>query len=81
LLPGLFGIVFTFSSRKRSLCGMRLLGLIVILGCSSLWLASCGGGSSGSTSNPGTPKGSYTVSVTGTSGTSTATTSFQIVVQ
>jgi hypothetical protein len=81
LFPGLFGIMFTFGSRKRSLHGMRLLGLIVVLGCSTLWLASCGGGSSGSTSNPGTPKGTYTVNVTGTSGTSTATTSFQIVVQ
>ncbi|MGC1648255.1 MAG: hypothetical protein WA741_20730, partial [Candidatus Sulfotelmatobacter sp.] len=81
LFPGLFGIMFTFGSRKRSRHGMRLLGLIVVLGCSTLWLASCGGGSSGSTSNPGTPKGTYTVNVTGTSGTSTATTSFQIVVQ
>ena len=84
LLPGLFGIMFTFGSRRPSLRGMRLLGLIVVLGFSTLWLASCGGSSSsggGGTSNPGTPKGNYTVSVTGTSGTSTATTSFQVVVQ
>ncbi len=81
LLPGLFGIMFTFSSRKRVPGGMRLLGLIVVLGCSTLWLASCGGSSSNGTSSGGTPKGTYTVSVTGTSGTSTATTSFQIVVQ
>jgi subtilase family serine protease len=82
LLPGLFGIMFAPGSRKRSLRGMRLLGLIVVLGCSTLWLASCGGSSSsGNPGNQGTPKGTYTVSVTGTSGTSTATTSFTIVVQ
>ncbi len=79
LLPGLLGIVFTAGSR-RSLRGLRFLGLIVVLGFSTLWLASCGG-SSGSTSNPGTPKGSYTITVTGTSGTTTVSSSFQLVVQ
>jgi hypothetical protein len=82
LLPGLLGIMLIGGSRRRSLRGMRFLGLIVALGFSTLWLASCGGSSSsGNPGNQGTPKGTYTVSVTGTSGTSTATTSFTIVVQ
>jgi hypothetical protein len=68
-------------SRRRSLRGMRFLGLIVALGFSTLWLASCGGSNSKSNSNPGTTKGTYTISVTGTSGASTATTSFQVIVQ
>lgn len=79
LLPGLLGVMFTAGSRRRSLRGVRFLGLIVVMGFSTLWLASCGGSSS--KSNPGTPKGSYTISVTGTSGSATATTSFQIVVR
>jgi hypothetical protein len=81
LLPGLLGIMFTAGSRRRSLRGMRFLGLIVALGFSTLWLASCGGGSSG-TKDPGTPKGSYTITVNATSGTATGTPStFQLVVQ
>lgn len=67
LLPGLLGIMLTVGSRKRSLRGMRLLGLIVALGFSTLWLASCGG-SSGGTKNPGTPKGAYTITVNATTG-------------
>ncbi len=68
LLPGLFGIMFTFGSRKRSLRGMRLIGLIVCLGLSTLWLGSCGGSSSnsGTVSNPGTPMGTSTVTVNAT---------------
>jgi subtilase family serine protease len=67
LLPGLFGIVFAVGSRTRSL---RLLSLIVVLGFSTLWLASCGGGSSTNTNpaNPGTPKGTYTITVGATTG-------------
>lgn len=60
--------------------GMRLLGLIVVLGFSTLWLASCGG-SNNTVASGGTPKGSYSITVKGTSGTSTASTTFQLVVQ
>ncbi len=86
LLPGLLGIVFSAGSRKRRLQGIRLLGLLVILGGSTLWLASCGGSSASSSNNgggstQGTPAGTYTISVSGTSGSATATTSFQVVVQ
>lgn len=67
LLPGLLGIMFTFGSRKRSLRGTRMLGLILVLGSSTLWLGSCGGNSS-SQKSPGTPKGSYTITVSATTG-------------
>jgi subtilase family serine protease len=80
LLPGLLGIVVVAGSR-RSQRGMRLLGLLMILGFSTLWLGSCGG-SSKTNSNPGTPKGTYTITVNGSSpGVPTATTTFQLVVQ
>ena len=67
LLPGLLGIVFAAGSRTRSL---RLLSLIVVLGFSTLGLVSCGGGGGGSSglSNPGTPTGSYTVTINATTG-------------
>jgi hypothetical protein len=64
LLPGLFGIIFLGGSRPRSL---RLLSLIVVLGFSTLWMSACGGSNSSSKS-PGTPAGSYTVTVTATTG-------------
>jgi hypothetical protein len=83
LLPGLFGIVFVAGSKRRTLRGVRFLGLILILGCSTLWLASCGGSSSnsGGGSNPGTTPGSYTITVTGTSGSTAASAGFTLVVQ
>jgi len=66
LVPGLLGILITAGQRKPTARGMRLLGLIVALGFSMLWLAACGGGSSNK--NPGTTKGSYTVKLSATSG-------------
>jgi subtilase family serine protease len=83
LLPGLFGIMFTMGSRQRSLRGFRLLGLIVVLGFSSLWLASCSGGGSGGNKDPGTPKGTSTVTVNSTTGGAAAISSsltFQLTV-
>jgi subtilase family serine protease len=67
-MPGLLGIVFTLGSRKRSLRGMRLLGLIMVLGFSTLWLGSCGGSNGGSNKDPGTPLGMHTVTVHATTG-------------
>ncbi len=54
-------------SRTR---GLRLLSLIVVLSFSTLWLGSCGGGSSSNTNpkNPGTPRGTYTVTIGATTG-------------
>ena len=83
LLPGLLGIMFTAGSRKRSLRGMRLLGLIMVLGFSTLWLGSCGGSNSSSNKNPGTPPGAYSVTVNATTGgtnpvTATTTINLQV---
>jgi len=81
LLPGLLGIVVTAGARPRSLRGMRFLGMLVMMGFCTLWLASCGG-SSKTNSTGGTTKGSYTVTVSASSpGVPTATTQFQLVVQ
>jgi len=63
LLPGMFGLVLAGGSRTR---GARLVGLIVVLGFSTLTLSSCG--SSSSQKNPGTTPGTYTVVVTATTG-------------
>ena len=67
LLPGMFGIVIAAGSRKRS---AQLLGLIVVLGFSTMWLGSCGGGggSNSSQNNPGTPAGTYAIVVNATTG-------------
>jgi len=65
LLPGLFGIVFAAGSPTR---GMRLLGLIVVLSFSTLWLGACGGSSSNTQKNPGTPVGTYAVTISATTG-------------
>ena len=67
LFPGLLGIVATIGTRKRSLSAMRMLALIALLGVSALWMASCGGSSS-SNKNPGTPTGSYPITVNATTG-------------
>lgn len=75
LLPGLFGIVFTLGSRKRSLGGVRMLGLIAVLAFSTLWMASCSGTSNSSIKNPGTPTGSSNVIVNATTGGSAPITS------
>jgi hypothetical protein len=82
LLPGMLGIMFTVGSRKRSLRGMRLMGLIAVLGFSTLWLGSCGGSNSGS-HDPGTPTGPQSVTVNATTGganpvTATTTINFTV---
>jgi subtilase family serine protease len=83
LLPGLLGIVFTAGSRKRAARGIRFLSLIVVLGFSTLWLGSCSSNSN-SNKSPGTPAGSYIVTVNATTGgvnPVTATTTVTLVVQ
>jgi hypothetical protein len=67
LFPGLLGIVVTLGARKRSLSAMRMLALIALLSVSALWMASCGGSSS-SNKNPGTPTGSYPITINSTTG-------------
>jgi subtilase family serine protease len=74
LLPGLFGILLTPLSRKGS--SVRMLTLIAALGLSTVWISSCGGTSS--TKDPGTPTGSFPVTVNATTGGSAPlTSSFQ----
>jgi len=80
LVPGLLGIVFIAGSRGRRLRGVRFLGMILVLGFSTMWMGSCGGSSSGGTKDPGTPAGTYSITVTGTSGSLKSSASFLLVV-
>lgn len=68
LFPGLLGMAVTIGGRKRSLTAIRMLVLVALLGISALWMASCGGSSSSSNSNPGTPTGNYPITVNATTG-------------
>jgi len=68
LLPGLLGIVLTVASRKQSTGAARMLALILALGLSTLWMASCSGTNGGGNQNNGTPTGSYTITVSATTG-------------
>ncbi len=74
LLPGMLGLVVSAGNRKRTVRGVRLLGLIAVLTVSTLWLPACGGGSSSTPSNPGTPTGTSAVTVTATTGGTSALT-------
>ena len=67
LLPGFLGLI-SLGNRERTRRDLRLLSLIAGLALSTLWMAACGGGSSGPPSNPGTPAGTSTVTVTATTG-------------
>lgn len=85
LLPGLaLGLGGAADRGKRPRRGMRLLGLLVLLGL-TLTLASCGssGGGGGSGGNTGTPAGTSTVTVTAgaTGGTSQTATLIVTVTQ
>ena len=78
---GLIGILSFSGVRQRHGSSVRtLLAMLVMLLC-----ASCGGGSSVSNPppkvDPGTPKGTYVVTVSGTSGTLTHSASFSLTVQ
>jgi hypothetical protein len=73
----LFG-VFTIGPRTRLLSGSRNAAFIAVFGLSTLWLSGCGGTSSASNKNPGTPTGTYKVTVKGSVvGASSVTSSFQ----
>jgi subtilase family serine protease len=66
---------FPKQRRRRGLFILLLFGLIVVApGCS-------GGGSHGPPPNPGTPTGTYNVTVNAVSGSTTNSTSFTLVVQ
>jgi len=76
IFPGLMGIVLAASSRKQVRQRMRFIALIGALSLSVLWLTSCGGGGGGGGGggNPGTPKGTYTITINATTGGSAPTT-------
>jgi hypothetical protein len=66
-LPGLMGFVFLNRSKKKRLAGcVRVVGVVGILALSTVWWTACGSNSH-TPSNPGTPVGSSTVTVTATS--------------
>ncbi len=66
LLPGLMGLVLTLGSRQRAARGIRMLSWFLVLGIATLSLSSCAGTSS--TTSPGTPKGTYPITVNATTG-------------
>jgi hypothetical protein len=81
---GMLCLVLTSAPSRRYRHKLLSLLFVVFL----IGLSSCGGGSSsagggggGGTSDPGTPKGTYTITVTATSGTITHAANFQLVVQ
>src|SRR5713101_1552030 len=67
----LMGMVFPAQRKKTRLLGMPCC---VTLFAALLLLPACGGSSGGSHGSSGTPPGKYTISVTGTSGTTHSTT-------
>ena len=81
LFPGLLGASFISSSRQRSIRSVRFLGLLFVLGFSTMWLGSCGGSSSGNTKDPGTPAGTYNITVSGTATVSGTSISRQATIQ
>ena len=65
-------LLFWFPTRRRS--WRALLGMLALLAVLVGGVAACnGGGGGGATTIPGTSPGNYTITVTGTSGSTTAT--------
>lgn len=62
-LAGVMGLVFAPGKMRRWSRQLRLLSFALLLGSLSLVIQGCGGGGNSSPSNPGTPAGSYTISV------------------
>jgi hypothetical protein len=79
LLPGFLGVV-SMAGLRRTFYGLRLLALSALFGLPILWIA-CGGSGSGTPSNPGTPVGTSTVTVSATSGALEHSTTITLTVQ
>jgi hypothetical protein len=62
-IAGAMGLAFAPRKIRRWNRQLRVLSLGLLLASLSLSLMSCGGGGSSAPSNPGTPAGSYTLSV------------------
>jgi FG-GAP-like repeat len=96
LMPGgllLAGVLLPIALRRRPFNAAQPYGFLVVLLINAVLLQGCGGGSSGSSSavssgsgsssgggSTGTPAGSYTITVTATSGSITQTTPFILTV-
>lgn len=73
------GVGFAERRRGKGRLGVLILGCFV---CASLIFAvACGGGNSSSSKSLGTPTGSYTITITGTSGALQRSTSLKVTVQ
>jgi trimeric autotransporter adhesin len=72
-------VFFGIPARRRR--WRTMLGLVLFLVSVASGLSACGGGGMKGTSNPGTTAGSYTVTVTATSGATTATGTVALTVQ
>lgn len=76
--------LFIIPTRRRRLG--KMLGIALLFGITGLGIVSCGGGGGskngggGGTGNPGTTAGAYTVTVTGTAGSTTQTTTVNLTV-
>jgi hypothetical protein len=74
-----FGVVFGGVLGRKRIPRTLVLGLaLAVLGVSTLVVTGCGGGFA---NTPSTPAGNYTVTVTGTSGSFSASTTVTLVVQ
>jgi hypothetical protein len=80
-------LLFFFVVPRRRRNWLAMLGLLVLfasgvaIGCGGGVSSGGGGGGGGGSSNPGTTPGTYTVTVTGTSGTITQTTAVTVSVK
>ena len=72
-------LLFGIPARRRK-C-RTLICMLMLLMTLAGGILSCGGGGGGGTSIPGTTVGAYTITVTGTSGTTTATDAVTLTVQ
>jgi hypothetical protein len=81
VLPSLLGIVLVpTGNRKCTMSSLRLLSLIAVLGLFTLGMVACGGGSNAPT-NPGTPAGNSTVTITAATSGSAFSHTMQVTLQ
>jgi uncharacterized repeat protein (TIGR01451 family) len=79
-IAGMFFLGAAGSRQSRRRKCAQLLGIVVLVGL-GLLQAGCGGGSSTPTTPTGTPAGTYTITVQGTSGTVNRTNTLKLVVK